>query len=227
VPATAQAEAILKYAHETAAALLSAFGTIRSKRRVKAGAPTDEEQDLLRAMLLFAAAGLDSMLKQLVRDCLPYIALHDQAARAEFEAFVVRHLRGEAEEELAGASPKVLARLLTRDSPQAALIDGYVESLTAGSLQSTEQLYKVVKALGVPPSDAGLDAKRMRPIVEARNQITHEMDIDFDHKTRNRRARQKPMMIEHTNVLLETADNVLRGVAAKLVPGIPSERPTY
>jgi hypothetical protein len=37
------------------------------------GMSTDEEQDLLRAMLVTAAPGLDAMTKQLIRDALPKV----------------------------------------------------------------------------------------------------------------------------------------------------------
>ena len=56
---------ILKRAHESAASLLASFSEERDP-----GAPSDTEQDLLRAMIVFAAAGLDAMLKQLLSDCL-------------------------------------------------------------------------------------------------------------------------------------------------------------
>ena len=78
---------ILSHAHETAAALLAAFRKVKSPR---AGATTDEEQDLLRAMLVFACAGLDSMLKQLIRDTLPDISAWDEIARGELLKFVER-----------------------------------------------------------------------------------------------------------------------------------------
>ena len=63
---------ILCSAHDAASSFLDTFNKVREARQAK-GTPTDEEQDLLRAMLLFATAGLDSMVKQLVtdRDTLP------------------------------------------------------------------------------------------------------------------------------------------------------------
>ena len=61
---------ILMHTHNTAKSFLDIFEKIRTKAK---GASTHEQQDLLRAMLLFASAGLDSMVKQLVRDVLPII----------------------------------------------------------------------------------------------------------------------------------------------------------
>jgi hypothetical protein len=73
---------------------------------------TDEEQDLLRAMLVMAAAGLDSMLKQLIRDCMPSLVKANPQVREGLEKFVARSIRGEADapEPLAGA--RFLGRVL-------------------------------------------------------------------------------------------------------------------
>lgn len=60
---TADASSVLDRAKKTVASLEEAFDTVRQQRGVTSGAPTDEEQDLLRAALVFAAAGLDSALK--------------------------------------------------------------------------------------------------------------------------------------------------------------------
>lgn len=56
---------ILCNSHDTASSFLETFEAVRSARNAR-GAPTDEEQDLLRACVVFAGAGLDSMVKQLV-----------------------------------------------------------------------------------------------------------------------------------------------------------------
>jgi len=66
---------------------------------------TDEEQDLLRAMLVMAAAGLDSMTKQLIRDALPQVVHRTGAAREGLEKFLARQLTGDVELITAGRSP--------------------------------------------------------------------------------------------------------------------------
>ena len=74
--ACSKAAVILARTHESADALLKAFELAQQERGTPRGMSTDDEQDLLRAMLVMTAAGLDSMLKQLIRD-----ALHNLAAR--------------------------------------------------------------------------------------------------------------------------------------------------
>jgi hypothetical protein len=73
---TERASLVLEYAWRACKALREQCDASRRERRATGGALTDAEQDLLRAMLVFAAAGLDSLLKQLIRD-----ALHNLAAR--------------------------------------------------------------------------------------------------------------------------------------------------
>jgi len=53
----------------SAYASASSFAHIYKDR--VSGEPTDEDEDLLRAMLLFAGSGLDAMVKQLIADALP------------------------------------------------------------------------------------------------------------------------------------------------------------
>ena len=58
--ATQNAFTILCSTHNAASSFLDIFEATRRTRKAK-GTPTDEEQNLLRAMLVFAGAGLDSM----------------------------------------------------------------------------------------------------------------------------------------------------------------------
>src|SRR5260221_3103129 len=64
---------ILKYAREAKSSFEAQCNASRRSRSKSGGALTHAEQDLLRAMLVFAGAGLDACLKQLVRDALGYL----------------------------------------------------------------------------------------------------------------------------------------------------------
>src|SRR5437763_1411024 len=82
-----RAHSILERASDSAEALFEAFATVRRARGAH-GTATDHEQDLLRAALIFAAAGLDSMVKQLVRDALHSVLRRDPGAQVQFAEFV-------------------------------------------------------------------------------------------------------------------------------------------
>src|SRR5271154_1117008 len=89
------AHVILCNAHDAVRSFLDTFETVRKARKAK-GMPTDEEQDLLRAMVLFAGAGLDSTVKQLIRDSLPAIIDHDEGATVQFKDYIDKRLRDES-----------------------------------------------------------------------------------------------------------------------------------
>jgi hypothetical protein len=213
---TSKARLILTYAHDSAEALATAFAGVRKLRGAKAGTTTDEEQDLLRAMLVLAAAGLDSMAKQLIRDTLPKLIECDSAVRDGFETFVARQIRGDADVSPVGTGFKFLARVMVAESYRDQLIEEYVLYLTGTSLQSSDELYRTASALGIDPQAAGIERNALKPIFDVRNKIVHELDINFDHPTRNRQSRSRATMTKQTNTLLEVGENILDAVDATL-----------
>lgn len=165
----------------------------------------------MRAALIFASAGLDSMVKQLVVDALPSIIDHDDGASRMFRNFIERRIRrGE------GLDLTFLAGILADAQPRGQLIGALVRNLTDTSLQSTEQLLRAGSFFNIPSQDICRDAGRLSLIFEARNQIVHEMDVDFAQPNRNRRPRAKQKMIDFTNEIFLVASSFLQGVDAKL-----------
>src|SRR6266404_4087612 len=86
------AHSVLERACDATEAFIGAFATVRKARNAK-GTATDHEQDLMRAALIFAAAGLDSLVKQLVRDTLQTIISKNKGAHAQFTDYVTSRLR--------------------------------------------------------------------------------------------------------------------------------------
>lgn len=211
----AKAKLILKHAHESAEALLKAFDGVRKVRGGR-GATTDEEQDLLRAMLVLGAAGLDALIKQVIRDVLPGLILVDPKVRQGLETFVARQLQRASDDASPILNAKFLARLLIAESLQKQVIQDYVDDLTGKSLQSSEEVIRAAFALGLDPSAQRIEPKTMQPIFGIRNKIIHELDINFDAKRRNRQSRSRDKMIEYTNELLKTAESFFIGTQRKL-----------
>jgi hypothetical protein len=198
---------ILCNAHDTADSFLETFDAVRKARRAR-GAPTDEEQDLLRACLVFAGAGLDSMAKQLIRDALPEVIQRHPGAHTMLKQHVERHiLRG-----LGDASVTILADVLVDPAPRERLVRHLVADLTAGSLQSTEELMRVGAYFDVPSHLLVADPKELQKVFGARNQIVHEMDVDFSHVNRNRRSRTRAYMISATNEIFRVTAALLTEV---------------
>jgi hypothetical protein len=201
---------ILCNAHDAASSFLEAFQDVRKARRAK-GMPTDEEQDLLRAMLLFASAGLDSLVKQLIRDALPAVLESNEAAAEMFKIFVERRLRTGEDINL-----KLLAQVIGDRNPRKQLIALQVKELTSTSLQSTEELLKAGAAFDIPSNELTTDLRRLTDVFRVRNQIAHEMDVDFTQPNRSRRPRARTLMEGHTNQIFRVANAFLLGVDGRV-----------
>jgi len=200
---------ILCNAHDAVKSFLDIFEAIRTSRKAK-GASTDEEQDLLRAMVLFAGAGVDSTVKQLIRDTLPAVIEHDEGACLQFKDFIEKRLKDE------GNSRRFLADIIGDHSPRSLLLNHLVRDLTSDSLQSAEQLLKVAATFNIPSPKISTDIKRLKEIFAVRNQIGHEMDIDFSQTNRSRRPRAKDKMVKFASELLVIAGSFLAEVDSKL-----------
>jgi hypothetical protein len=173
--------------------------------------PTDEEQDLLRAMLLFASSGLDSLVKQLIRDALPTILETSPAATKMFKTFIERRLRsGE------NIDHRLLADVIGDREPRARLVQLLVDELTSRSLQSTEELLKAGASFDIPSDEIARDPRRLTDIFRARNQIAHEMDVDFTRPNRSRRPRARQGMVTYTNEIFRVANAFLTGVDSRI-----------
>ena len=104
----------------------------------------ENEVDLLRAAVVFAGAGLDATLKQLIRDTLPLLLERNKQAHEKFETFAAnRLLSGDT------VDAKMLARYMTSYEPRRRLIEDYIYELTGSSLQSAEEVQQVAGALGI------------------------------------------------------------------------------
>ena len=213
---TSKARLILKHAHESAEGFVDSFGAVRRDRNASQGTTTDEEQDLTRASLVFAAAGLDSALKQLIRDTLPDLVRADPKVREGLETFVERRIRGDSADGETTSGRKFLARILTSENQLDQLVEEYIVHLTGSSLQSAGELIRASEALALPMSDVGIDKAKLRPIFDCRNKIIHELDINLDAPTRNRESRSRTAMVRDANALLEVGERILSAVDEKL-----------
>jgi hypothetical protein len=171
-------------------------------------------QDLLRAMLLFATSGLDSMGKQIIKDCLPKICDIDEGSQLQFKTFLQRKLtKVDSEIDI-----KYLADILSQQAPYDRLKDDWIEKLTQNSLQSVEELNTVIAALNLNGNKILNNINYIKQILQARNEITHEMDIQIDSTTPiTQRERDKDTMISYTEEIVKISKSLLQEVDNKLI----------
>lgn len=203
---------ILCNAHDASTSFLDTFDKSRKARKAK-GTPTDEEQDLLRAMLVFATAGLDSMAKQLIREALPVVIANSTGAEAMFKQFIERSLRGPED-----IGRRLLADVLGDARPRERLMEALISDLTAGSLQSADELLRVAAYFDIPSKELVAAPDDVKKIFQVRNQIVHEMDVNFAAVNRNRRSRAKGTMVKYTNEIFRVAADLLAAVDGKCKP---------
>lgn len=201
---------ILCSAHKTASSFLEIFiNTQEAQQSVNNS--TDEEQDLLRAMLVFASAGLDSMVKQLVSDALPKVIENDRGAESLFKQFIERRLN--REEKL---DNRFLANILGDTNPREVLLDELINNLTSQSLQSVDQLLKTAAFFNIESRKICEDPNLLRQVFQMRNQISHEMDVDFNQASGNRKPRTKEQMVDATTTLFRISEKFLQEVDSRL-----------
>ena len=156
---------LLRNAHDTSGSFLEVFNVTRKGRNAK-GASTDKDQDLLRAMLTFACAGLDSLVKQLINDALPDVINCNEAAELMFRRDIERRIR-RAEE----IDHRFLADVLTQERPRDRLIEILVSDLTSQSLQSKDQLLKAGSFFAIESDSITKNPNGLAQIFTVRNQI--------------------------------------------------------
>lgn len=209
-PLALNAYVVLCNAHEAAGSFLAQFVNSRRTRKAK-GTSTNVEQDLLRAMLVFASSGLDSMVKHLIRDTLSAVIDRDQGALEMLKESIRRNLYRDRV-----LDAELLVDALVAKDPKALLIEGLVYELTSSSLQSSDQLFRVASFFNIPTNQLTTDPKGLGEVFNVRNEISHEMDIDFSQPNRNRRPRSQDTMIAHANTLFSVGRAFLERVDEKL-----------
>lgn len=175
-PKTDTSQRFLAGAYDSVEAVLENLATVRGLRRKQTGdirgrLPANEE-DLLRAAIVFTGAGLDATLKQLIRDTLPTLLETSSQAHEKFETFAAERL-GASEI----ADTRMIARYLTSENPRERLIEDYIYALTGSSLQSAEEVQKVAGALGIDDPDLRKRIGELKKLFVARNEIAHELDL--------------------------------------------------
>lgn len=155
-------------------------------------------------MLVFAGAGLDAMIKQLVRDALSLTIDRSTGAEENLKTFISKRLARQNT-----LDPSFLSSVLASRDPRDVLVSELVDDLISQSLQSKEQVLRVASYFDIPSPALAPDLKLLERIFRARNEIVHEMDVDFAQKNRNRRPRRKAEMIGHTTEILRLANAFL------------------
>ncbi len=214
-PATETSQRFLASAFDSVEAVLVSLDVVRRERREDGqdlrGRLASNEEDLVRAAIVFAGAGVDATLKQLIRDALPRLLQNHGDAHDQFVDFVKSRLGAED-------WTRSLSLLLTSESPRQQLIEQYVQHLTGGSLQSQDEVQRVASALGISTKPLQQRIVTLRELFVARNEISHELDLRKPerHGDRTRRSRAMGSSVELAHRGLEVTQLIVNAVAVAL-----------
>lgn len=162
-------------------------------------------------MLIFACAGLDVFVKQLIKSKLPKLLRVDKVAQFKFKEYVKRGLNKNDKEIL-----NVLAFALIDRNPRRIFLDEYIQSMTGESLQSVDELMRVSEASGLNTKMIFTNEKMnsLKDVFKVRNEIIHAMDINTSNDNfnttgyRTRRQRVSTKMEQHTKNILNLAEEL-------------------
>ena len=214
-PPTETAQRFLASAYDSVAAVFENLETVRQVRRDQGrniqGRLPGNEEDLLRAAILFTGAGMDATLKRLIKDALPALLDVSPDVHGKFEEFLRTRLG-------ADAVAATLVRYLLSPVPRDAIILDYIGSLTGESLQSVEQVDKVAGALGLNDAALRREIRNLRPLFVARNEISHELDLLQTQKQGDRHRRTRRIGATETLVhsSLNLTQKMVNSVASAL-----------
>ena len=178
--------------HSSVTGLFDALATIRDTKRAGTGQDARgrlarDEEDLLRAALVFTSSGLDACCKRLLRDTLETLIAGNTTAGRKFHDFV--------KQELATGPSDPLTQAILDPDPRRQMITVYIDARTRSSLQRTRDVKTRVRdTLGI--TNAQLPDNRIEQLDEffkARNAIVHDLDYQNPAAQKNWARWSRPM----------------------------------
>lgn len=135
------------------------------------------EQNIYRAIILFACSGIDAVVKQLIIDTLEPVIERDEGAQEQLKNYAKRAIKKEQEMDC-----ELLAELFIARNSRKALIERLKSELAEASLQSKEQLFKVGSYFNIRSNSLVKkeEEEYLRMVFDTRNKIVHQMDVNFE-----------------------------------------------
>ena len=181
--------------------------------RVRTGAPYQQDQDILRSMLVMAGATLDSSIKRVIESSYQTLMRTGDKSKEYARKYVIRKIVKNLDKE--GADH--LAEVLLSDRPADIITKHIIDDSTGESLQSMSKIYEVSDMLGVAlKGHEKFTEDDLRDAFDARNEIVHEMDAQLKKKGWHRRRRKKDDIFRYSRLLLDVTEMFLHSVDSRL-----------
>ncbi|MDD3187535.1 MAG: HEPN domain-containing protein [Bacilli bacterium] len=213
---TKHSRAILDSAKDTINSFFEIYDN--SKKKI-----TEQNQDLLRAIILFSGSTIDAIIKKLINDTIQEVIDRDDGANSEFKDFVSKTIQDSKNI----INSKLLSELFVCNSPKEQLIIELKKNLTHNSLQSADEIAKTIGYFGIPTKELPIKIDELKSLFIVRNKIMHEMDVKLDSSTFIRNDRSKVEAKKISNELLNLSECLIDLVEKKLKQPLIEERVTY
>jgi hypothetical protein len=208
---------VFEHTFESASNFLTLYNQSRSGKN---GTTSHPEQDLLRAMLLFTCAGLDSTIKHLIEDNLSLIIEKDINAQRQFEKYVEKILKKNKQGsnitfDNTFIDLELMSEVIASSRPRDILIKKLKKSLSNNSLQSLEQILTVASHFAITSEELLIKktTEEIKKTFNVRNEISHEMDVDLTGKShKKRRERTCNDMMSHSYNILSISFNFIKSI---------------
>ena len=169
----------------------------------------EQQQDLLRAIILFSCSAIDAIIKQLINDTLEEMIKKDEGAFNKFKNFVEKKIKNGSVDN----NSKLLSEIFISDNnPKEILINILKKELTANSLQSADELFKVASFFNIETTNI----EKMREIFNERNLIAHEMDINIGAGQLQKKKRTKKQVEEYSKNIFALAEQYINSIEKRI-----------
>jgi hypothetical protein len=161
----------------------------------------------MRSALALATSGMESSLKQLVRDATPSLMERRTSNRDAYENFLRQQLRS-------NGSSGSLERSLISGDPTSELVKLFVFERTSGSILSTRDLKRIVFDTLCISKRSLSDARvvELEPLLKARNHVVHDLDLlpkASIGNGLNRRTHRRSTVVEYGNLGMRFSFDVI------------------
>ena len=201
---------LLVNTHNVCNDFLKLYDMIKVQKITEEITIADNILDLYRSALLFASSGLDSLVKQLVRDSLADVIRINIGAEERFRVYVEKKITRNDNQ-----SFKSISRALVSQDPRNHFLDELIYEITDKSLQSNDELLNAASYFDISSSTLVKDFVKLKNAFVIRNQIAHEMD--FNYKTNSRRIRKTDELFNSTDYIFEISNRFIFEVDNKLI----------
>ena len=191
------------------------------------GGASNQQQDILRSMLIMAAAALEVSIKKCLILVLKRLVAGNHKSKEAIIKKANRKMLGKSDDKdmnnVTEAQTRVIFSALLADNPRDIIIENSIEEELKDSLQSVKRIREIYSLAGFDLNPISTRERVLSNAFDARNLIIHQLDCapKTARGIKRRTPRNKDEILQWTNALLEITYDFL-SQANKEILSLPS-----